>query len=51
MRNERNAHVKESLEQLVIGKKLKKKNLFNLKQVLLIGQTEMGFETVFITLD
>ena len=25
MRNERNAHVKESLEHLVIGKKLKKK--------------------------
>ena len=34
MRNERNAHVKESLEQLVIGKKLKKKILFNLKHVL-----------------
>ena len=34
MRNERNAHVKESLEHLVIGKKLKKKNLFNSKQVL-----------------
>ena len=35
MRNERNAHVKESVEHLVIGKKFKKKkNLFNSKQVL-----------------
>ena len=36
MRNERNAHVKESLEHLVIGKKLKKKNYLTQNRCCLI---------------